>query len=452
MTAQANGEQSASPFREAVEQLARVPLPDQGKPLDLQTLADAFSLFNQTTAKLETAHRELEKRVQQVDAELERKNRELAQANQDLHAKIAELDRMRSYLNNLIDSMGSGLVCTDGEGRVTTVNRAAEQLTGWSASKVLSQPLETLFGPESRPAIEGLVGSRDVRQNLDLSLLDRQGGKIPVRGTTAPIVDEVGEPLGTILTFIDQSSVRLLEERVKRSGRLAALGELAAGVAHEMRNPLTTIRGFIQILPQERNDPEFLKEFSTNVLREIDRLTKLTEDLLNFAKPTTMNVQPADGERLLDEVVAFLADKFERAGVQVSLQRPPEPLRIPMDCDRVKQVLLNLILNAIEAMPDGGRLRLTLGQVKERLESQEREDPFAAFEVVDTGQGIPPEHLERLFDPFFTTKDAGTGLGLAVSHRIVEEHQGFLRVESERGVGTTFHMLLPLQPNGTGKD
>lgn len=438
----------ANPFREAVQQLSGVPLPAVGQKVDVQRLAEAFALFNETTQRLEKAHRELEKRVQQVDAELERKNRELARANQDLQTKISELDRMRSYLNNLIDSMGSGLLCVNCQGKITTINRAAQQMTGWEEARVLSEGWEPLIAPDSRLAVQNLVGSRQQRQNLDLYLLDRTGKKVPVRGTSAPILDENGDPLGTILTFIDQSGVRLLEERVRRSGRLAALGELAAGVAHEMRNPLTTIRGFIQILPDEDHDPEFRREFSSNVLREIDRLTKLTEDLLNLAKPSGLNYQPVGGEELVQEVMAFLGDRLQQGRVEATLNFPHKPLVIPMDRDRIKQVLLNLVLNALEAMTGGGRLALSLKSVQERLKSQDRDEEFAVFEVMDQGCGIPPEHLERLFDPFFTTKDNGTGLGLAVSHRIVEEHQGFLRVESQLQVGTTFSLFLPLNPDG----
>jgi len=332
----------------------------------------------------------------------------------------------------------------DCEGRITTINRAAQQLTGWGEAEVLNNRWESLVAPDGQGDVAALVESKSPRQNLDLYLLDRQGGRIPVRGTTAPILDEHGEPLGVILTFIDQSSVRLLEERVRRSGRLAALGELAAGVAHEMRNPLTTIRGFIQIYPEESSDPEFRREFGANVLREIDRLTKLTEDLLNLAKPINMSFEPVDGGELLREVAGFLSEKLEQNRIMTEVNTPPEPIQIPMDRDRIKQVLLNLLFNALEAMPDGGRLRLGLARVRERLESSAREDPFAVFEVSDSGGGIAPEHQERVFDPFFTTKDSGTGLGLAVSHRMVEEHRGFLRVESEAGGGTTFSLLLPL--------
>ena len=440
-----SGNRQLGPFREAVEQLGRISLPPQGQRVDIQTLSEAFTLFNETTRRLEAAHRELQKRVQQVDAELERKNRELAQANRELQEKIAELDRTRGYLNNLIESMGSGLVSLDRQGRITTMNRAAAELTGWSSAEIIDKPWDTLVPVQEQAEMKELVRSLSARRNLPLQLLSRSGQPVAVRCATAPILDEFGDPEGLILTFIDQSSVLLLEEKVRRAGRLAALGELAAGVAHELRNPLTTIRGFVQLLPEEGNDPDFRQEFSTHVLREIDRLTQLTEDLLSLARPSRVSIQPADGRQLLQEVMAFLNGKAQKASVTVQMELPEDRLMIPMDRDRIKQVLLNLTLNALDAMPKGGQLRACLFQQKMKLENDQRADPFAVFVISDTGCGIAPEHQERLFDPFFTTKDRGTGLGLAVSYRIVEEHRGFLKVESEPGAGAKFTLLLPLE-------
>jgi signal transduction histidine kinase len=178
-------------------------------------------------------------------------------------------------------------------------------------------------------------------------------------------------------------------------------------MAHEMRNPLATIRGFIQIFPDESGDPEFRREFSVNVLREIDRLTRLTDDLLNLAKPSGMVLQPVEGGQPLAEVHLFLKEKLQKHGIETRLDLPEAPLFIPMDRNRIKQVLLNLILNAIEAMPSGGRLGLSLRSGREHLESSDRDDPFAVYEVADSGIGVPADKLERIFDPFFTTKDSG---------------------------------------------
>jgi PAS domain S-box-containing protein len=441
-----------NPFRDAVQQLSQSPMPGVGRKLDLQTLTEAFRIFNETTQQLEKAHRELEKRVQQVDAELERKNRQLAGTNNELQIKISELDRMRRYLNNLIDSMGSGLICIDENGRMTAFNRAAQQLTGWSEAEALSRDWKDKVSDESRQMLQSIFQEKNVRQNLDFYLLARSGDRVAVRGTTAPIVDENDCFQGTILTFIDQSGVKLLEERVRRAGRLAALGELAAGVAHEMRNPLTTIRGFIQIFPSESEDPEFRKEFASNVLREIDRLKKLTDDLLNLARPTHLELQATDARRLLEESTAFIAESSRERGVELQVEVPDRPVLVAMDRDRIKQVLLNLLINAVEAMPEGGRLKAGVKKSRVRLDSGDREDPYIVFSVQDTGGGIPKSQLERLFDPFFTTKEMGTGLGLAVSYRIAEEHDGFLQVESEVGQGSTFRLLLPVNQDSRIKE
>lgn len=411
----------------------------------MQALTEAFKVFNETTRNLERAHRELQRRVQQVDAELEKKNVELATANRELQAKIAELDRTQSYLSNLIDSMSSGLIGVDQQGMVTKTNRATRELTGWEDVDVLGRHWEEMFAPASRESLRSDPRGQTTWQDVEVDLLGRDEKQIPVRASSAPVVDEYGETQGLIVTFIDLSNVRLLEERVRRADRLAALGELAAGVAHELRNPLTTLRGFVQILPEEHGDPEFVQDFSTNVLREIDRLTGLTEDLLTLARPPRLNYEQVDAAELIEEILVFLDGKFTGKNLRLEKKFGNNTVAIPMDRDRVKQVLLNLLLNAIDACAEEGTISVRLGVRKEELNEKGGEEPFAVIEIGDTGCGIAREDLDRLFDPFFTTKDHGTGLGLAVSHRIVEEHRGFLRAESQLGQGTTFTLWLPLK-------
>ena len=226
---------------------------------------------------------------------------------------------------------------------------------------------------------------------------------------------------------------------------MTALGELAAGVAHEMRNPLTTVRGYLQILPSMKNNPEFLEEFTANVIREIDRLASLTDDMLDMAKPISHDLETYDLSDVACEVIRFLEDRFETAGVRVDIHRESQGGPVQIDRDRLKQVFINLLLNATEALqPSGGNIEVRLSRSSERLARGEEIRPFAVCRIKDDGPGIPADRLDRLFDPFFTTKPHGTGLGLAVSNRIVEEHGGFLRVESEEGQGAEFSLFLPI--------
>ena len=210
------------------------------KPVDLKYLSDAFAIFNETTARLEQAHRELEKKVAEVGAELERKNQALAQANVQLEQQNRELDRVRSYLKDIIDSMASGLITVDLAGQITTFNRAAEEILGLTAKKVTNQNWRQLF-PSDSQLLNWLEEEPPTSfLNRELTICGAKGEQIPIRASLSPILDRNENQIGYSLIFSDLSKIRLLEEKARRNDRLTALGELAAGVAHEMRNPLTT--------------------------------------------------------------------------------------------------------------------------------------------------------------------------------------------------------------------
>ncbi len=245
--------------------------------------------------------------------------------------------------------------------------------------------------------------------------------------------------------------IQALEEQARRSDRLRALGELAAGVAHEMRNPLTTIRGFIQILPEEYQQEEFRREFSTNVLREIDRLVGLTENLLDFARPTSSQRAETDVCEFLEEILGFLSDRFRRSRTTVEWTREPGEVCVHVDRGRLRQVFLNLFSNAEEAMENGGRMDLRVYSARRPLAAERPETAVVVVEVGDQGPGVPPDKMSAIFDPFVSTKHHGTGLGLAISHRIVEEHGGLLEVENRRAGGALFRVVLPAPDRGSAR-
>lgn len=223
------------------------------------------------------------------------------------------------------------------------------------------------------------------------------------------------------------------EEQLRRADRLAALGELSAGMAHEIRNPLASIRGTAEILRDgiAADDPR--SEFATILIREVDRLNRVVADFLDFAKPVRAERSRIDLMSSLAEVVALTRHAAAKKKIEMTLAGGPT-LELVADSNQLKQAFLNLILNAIEAMPDGGRLAIASGQVGEE----------ACVDFTDSGSGIPSEHLANIFSPFFTTRRDGTGLGLAITQRIVTGHGGYIKVESTPGVGTTFTVVLPM--------
>jgi len=226
---------------------------------------------------------------------------------------------------------------------------------------------------------------------------------------------------------------RELAAQVRRAERLSSLGTLAGGLAHEIRNPLGSIRASAQMLAEETTDPD-AREYLTVIQDEADRINRLIESLLDFARPTHVEIGPVELNKLLHDVANLTQSYAARSGVMVTLALPDEPSTVRGERDRLHQCVLNLTLNASQAMPAGGRLTLSLAQI----------DHYACLEVIDAGHGISPIDLPHIFDPFFSSKDSGTGLGLAIVQRIVTDHKGRVEVESELNRGTVFRVWLPL--------
>jgi two-component system NtrC family sensor kinase len=237
---------------------------------------------------------------------------------------------------------------------------------------------------------------------------------------------------------------------MRRADRLASLGTLIASLAHEIRNPLVSIKTFTQLLPERIEDEEFRNYFLKVVSGEIDRLTGLINELLGFARPSEPRLEGEHVNDLIDKMEVLVATEARKKNVTLNKNYARDLPQIKADAEQLKQVLLNILLNAIQAIKGEGKIWIETRQVQIPIE--DRLEPFTQIEVRDTGAGIPKENLERIFDPFFSTRIEGSGLGLAISHQIIHDHGGFISVESEVGKGTSFKVHLPLKPGGKGAD
>jgi len=235
---------------------------------------------------------------------------------------------------------------------------------------------------------------------------------------------------------------------MRRADRLASLGTLIASLAHEIRNPLVSIKTFTQLLPERIEDEEFRNYFLKVASGEIDRLTGLINELLGFARPSEPRLEGEDVNSLIDKMEILVATEARKKNVTLNKNYARDLPQIKADAEQLKQVLLNILLNAIQATKGEGKIWVETRQVQVPVE--DKLEPFTQIEVRDTGVGIPKENLERIFDPFFSTRPEGSGLGLAISHQIIHDHGGFISVESEVGKGTSFKIHLPLKPGGTG--
>jgi len=342
----------------------------------------------------------------------------------------------------ILESIPSGLITVDLNGNVTTFNSAAEAVLRYHLGEALGQPVQKIL--DLRLLSPSLIDKEEQRSSL--VTYDRYGREVVLDVAVSPLHDERGVHAGALITFNDVTSVHRLEEEKRRLDRLAALGEMAANVAHEVRNPLASIKTSVQLLlddlAKSSNEPAIFadegsrleaQESVSIVLKEVERLDAIVRDLLLFAKPRQLYRTPCNLLELSDRVLRMMQMQYEEAGIVVHRNYQPVPA-VRVDVAQIEQVLFNLYLNAVQAMPDGGVLSISCQEIADWLE----------LIVSDSGVGISPDQLEHIFQPFFTTKAHGIGLGLPIIRRLVEDHHGYIFVESQLGYGTTITVKLPL--------
>jgi two-component system sensor histidine kinase PilS (NtrC family) len=351
-----------------------------------------------------------------------------------LEIERRDLRDVQAFRDLVFNSVGTGLIALDLDHIVTAFNPAAEDITGVAATRAIGRPARALFG-DTVPldAIHtAVLGNARTSTRHETALHRPDGTTVPVRMTFSALASGDGHQLGLIAVCEDLSVIREMESRMRRADRLATLGRMAANIAHEIRNPLASLSGAIEVLAHTPDGAEERERLSQIVLRESDRLNEIIRNFLEYARPAPLAREPVNVAEVVDEVLLLLEHGRLPAGAKIVRQFPAElPWRL--DAKQFRQALWNLCLNAVEAMPDGGEL--TVGALV-------RGDTLQII-VADTGEGIPPAELGHIFEPFFSTKSTGSGLGLALVHRIVTDHGGQVDVRSEPRLGTTFTLTLP---------
>jgi two-component system sensor histidine kinase PilS (NtrC family) len=375
-----------------------------------------------------------------LSRERDRAGRALAERTRDL----ASLQRLHQ---RTVESLTSGLLTSDPAGVITSWNPEAERITGALASEASGRALDAVI-PGARARVLEAASSGE-KGRARLKYRNRRGQDLHLGLAGSLLRAGEGDPGGYVVIFQDVTKVVEMEAELRRHERLAGIGQLAADLAHEIRNPLAAISGSIQILEGSASGDESdeSQRLMNIVVRETDRLNALITDFLHFARPAPAKPEPI----AIAAVLADMAQIFESVlpvSVQLEVEAPPD-LRVVADDRQLRQALWNLFLNAVQAMPDGGRLEIRARRCSPQAGSGERRNEFeegsnwVEIRVADSGAGIPEDVLERIFDPFFTTKKEGTGLGLATVHRIVEGNGGHVKVESAVGRGTRFCLLMP---------
>jgi two-component system sensor histidine kinase HydH len=364
---------------------------------------------------------------------------------QGYRAAHTSLSRIKAFSDSLVENMPIGLVAADGKGDLIAFNQTAEAILGRSAGEALGRKAEEILPGSCREIFRQLAEKGGlIEREIDCTVAE--GKTIPLEVIATALSGEDGSFVGHVLLFRDLTEMERLKQEVARNQRLASLGGLAAGVAHEIRNPLSSIKGFATYFRERYRENAADRETAEVMIREVDRINRVITQLLEFARPMAMNRTPASLQSLIRHSLRTVEGQAREKGVSIESDLPPEIGPVSLDSDRIGQVLLNLCLNSLAAMETGGTLRVSLGRAGRQT---------IRIDIADTGAGIRKEDLPRVFDPYFTTKPSGTGLGLAIVHRIVEAHGGEIRIESETGRGTTVTLLLPeapLPPGAAGGD
>jgi two-component system sensor histidine kinase PilS (NtrC family) len=353
---------------------------------------------------------------------------------EELEMQRKDLENLEAFKNLVFESVGTGLIAIDRHRTITACNRAAAAMANVPIGRAIGRSWEFVFGDVIPLAdVEATIDDEPAGTSRFEVSLGRDGDRrIPVRMTFSALNSANGERLGLICACEDLSAIRTMEERLRHADRLATLGRMSANIAHEIRNPLASLTGAIEVLAGDGASGEHRDRLATIVIKESERLNAILRDFLEYARPAPLTKRPVNVCEIVEEVLMLLEHQAAPGVLKVVRELPPS-VRWEVDPLQFRQTVWNLCLNAVQAMHDGGELRVTVGVVDGRLTVQ----------VSDTGHGISPADVDHVFEPFYSTKPGGSGLGLALVHRIVQDHGGDIDVESS-GAGSTFTLRLPV--------
>ncbi|MBC8521375.1 MAG: PAS domain-containing protein [Methanomicrobia archaeon] len=362
-----------------------------------------------------------------------------------LDERFLEITAAKDFLNNILESMDEGVVTIDMDMRIKTFNKGAERITDFKEEEVKGLECYDIFRTNLCHAgcpCERIRETGKTTFDYEANILSKDNKVIPVSVIASPIKNSDGVIIGTMKVFRDISELANLQKQLIQSEKLASVGRLAAGVAHEISNPLTGVLTYNHFLLKKVGENDLVKEYSEKAVRETMRCRKIIRALLDFARQTEPEKELADINKIVKDTLALIENQASLQNIKIITELNEQLPMIMVDSNQIQEVFTNIILNALDAMPDGGLLTISDSlRIRRAVDGR-----FIEINFIDTGCGIPAENLDKLFDPFFTTKKVGegTGLGLSVSYGIIEKHNGAIEVQSEVGKGSIFVVKLPV--------
>lgn len=346
-----------------------------------------------------------------------------------LEKKVVEITKLQNYTKNIVDSINSGVISTDINFNITSINKEGKDILGLD-DDIEINIVEVLNDKDVIDILNQVKVQKQQFTNIKTTI-NISGEEKFLLLTISPLLNIVGKVQGIVIIMQDKSREKYLEAQAVRSDRLASIGELASGIAHEIRNPMGIIKTISQTLLEEQ-EKEDMEEGLEIIIREVDRANKVINGILNFAKPNNSEIKEISLNQTLEEVVLITNNYASKQNISIELNINRE-INILADKEKLMQVFINLIFNAVQAMPNGGRITI----------NTETKEGGVNISFIDTGIGIKKPDMKKVFDPFFTTKDKGVGLGLSISDRIIQDHNGYMLIDSILGEGTRVDIYLP---------
>jgi len=400
----------------------------------LLSARQAFELFDRQTGLLESSFHCLEQDLQKSSGELDR-------VNHTLYSKVEELQRVLSRLHSVLESLTDGVLVVDHEGMIEFSNSAACRILGDYASWERKRYDEVITVSLQKERLDRVI--RTARPDLykEFELNNPSAGRVLLQSSMSPVKNETGDVLGVVEIIRDITRLRQMERQLKHQHHMAALGEMAAGIAHEIRNPLGAIEGFALLLKKdlERSGLDAFTRLAGRIVEGTENLNYVVTNLLEYARPLQLRYEMFAVHPLLCSLRDCLTGLVRERKVELVINDPGPEMQMLGDIRQLRHVLINLGRNAVEACGPGGKVTVEFYLYQNEV----------AFHISDNGSGISPADQERIFDPFFTTKPSGTGLGLSFCHKIVGAHGGEMLVHSDGSTGTAFQVIIPLWRNKT---
>jgi len=419
--------------------------------INVDDLTGAVKLFNETLEKFQLSHNDLQTKIDSLNQKIQKKNVELQK-------KINEAENIKNLQDSILENISSGVIVIDTHGNIILFNRAAEEITNISKDEALGKSyLEILCREENnKSALFTLTTGKESHHRQKI-IEDKENNRKHVEFSTSIIKDSKNKILGVVEVINDISQVKKLQERITHVETLAALGEMAASVAHEIRNPLSGIGGFAGLLDRQLEKTDARREYIKPIIEGVNRLNNIVSNLLTYTRPQNLRVSQVNLNETILEILDFFEFSISTNVKKIKIEKKLSEInpQILIDTQLFQQTMINLLKNAYEAVEDKKGLIVIKTEISvphemnDILDDDEKEElikmfSFVEISITDNGYGIEEEIVRKLFNPFFTTKDDGNGLGLAICKKIVQLHKGDIFVVSQKNEGTTFTVTLPL--------